>query len=134
MTVLDTRIPAGLDTDGMTPDERRQYETLQAHRALGLLMQRVPISTHLWRWSICPGIHGDANNTIGIEATIGTTPNGHAARADIMKLAEQFGLAYAEKPHGNGKNIVTATGFYAGVAVRFFDLVQACACGCEAAR
>lgn len=132
--VLDTRIPAGLNADGMTPDEARQYQTLRAHRALGLLMQRVPISIPFWRWSISAGIHTAIDNTLGIEATLGDIPNGHASRAAVMGLSEQFGLDYVEKPHLNGKNIVSATGFYAGVPVKFYDLVEPCACGCGGAR
>lgn len=133
MTVLDTRIPAGLDSDGMTPDERRQFETLRAHRALGLLIQRVPVRYTMWRWSICAGVHGVTDRSIGVEVTLGST-TGHDARATLMGLAEQFGLDYAEKPHGNGDNIVTATGFYAGAPVRFLKLVEPCACGCEGVR
>lgn len=133
MTVLDSRIPAGLDADGMTPDERRQYETLRAQRTLGLLMQRVPIQLNMWSWTVRIGIHGATDNTIGIEGHLGSMPNDHASRAAIMGLAEQFGLAYTEKPHLS-ENIITATGFYAGVPVRFLDLVKPCACGCEVAR
>lgn len=133
MTILDTRIPAGLDKNGMTPDEARQYQMLRAHRALGLLMQRVPINIPLWRWSVVSGVHSVTDRTIGIEANLGTMPNDHASRAAIMKLAEQFGFAYDEKPHLDDKNIVTATGTYADVHVRFFKLVKPCACGCEVA-
>jgi hypothetical protein len=128
--VLDTTIPAGLDRDGMSRDERRQFETLRAHRALGLIMQRVPMWLPMWNWSIRIGVHGAADNTIGIEGHFGSMPNDHASRAALMGLAEQFGLEYAEKPHLS-ENIITATGMYAGVRVRFFDLVQPCLCGCR---
>lgn len=132
--VLDTGIPAGLDSDGMTRDERRQFETLQAHRALGLIMQRVPMSIPMWSWTVCIGVHGATDNKIGIEGNLAAMPNGHASRAALMGLAEQFGLEYAEKPHLS-ENIVTASGFYAGVPVRFFDLVKPCLCDdCGGAR
>ncbi len=123
-------IPVGLDENGMDPDERRQYDALRAHRALGLLMQRVPLDIPMWRWSVCSGIVDSTDNTLGIDAHLGELANDHASRAAIMKLAEQFGIDFTEKPHINGKNIVSAHGRYAGVPVRFWTLVAPCMCGC----
>lgn len=119
MTILDTRIPAGLDANGMSPDERRQYETLRAHRALGLLMQRIPVSASIGDWTIRGG---------RIEILTGGCRTGHAARAKVLLLAEQFGLTYAEKPHINGRNHISASGVYAEASVEFWDLVEPCAC------
>lgn len=132
--VLDTRIPAGLNADGQTPDEARQYQTMTAARIQLLLMQRVPMSLPVWRWSIVPSVAGVGDPRIGVEGHLGIMPSDHASRAAVMKLAEQFDLDYVEKPHSDGKNSVTATGFYAGVPVRFFDLVEPCLCGCAGAR
>lgn len=132
--VLDIRMPAGLDSDGMTPDERRQHETMQAARVQLLLMQRVPMSLPVWRWSVISGVTKVGDPRIGVEGHLGVMPSDHASRAAVMKLAEQFGLDYVEKPHSEGKNSVTATGFYAGVSVRFFDLVEPCPCGCAVTR
>lgn len=133
MSLLDTRIPAGLDENGMDPDERRQYETLRAHRALGLIVQRVPLDIPMWRWAICSGIVHNTDNTLGIDAHLGDMPNDHASRASIMKLAEQLGLDFTEKPHLNGKNIVSARGRYAEVPVKIWTLVSPCTCGCGVA-
>lgn len=130
MTALDTRIPAGLDADGMSPDERRQYEALRAHRALGLMVQRIPLDIPMWRWSICSGITSSTDNALGIDAHLGELANDHASRAAVMKLAEQFGLEYIEKPHINGRNIVSANGRYAEAPVKLWTLVNPCTCGC----
>lgn len=132
MTILDTTIPAGLDQDGMTANERRQYELLKAHRALGLLIQRIPINTPWWRWSVVRD--SVSFDKFAVEGHLGTVPNGHASRAIVMGIAEQFGFEYAEKPHGDGKNIITATGIHADVNVKVFDLVAPCACGCGGAK
>lgn len=129
MSLIDSRIPAALDEDGMSPDEKQQYEMLRAHRVLGLLIQRIPLSTPMWRWAIC------SDGSHAIEGTLAVTASGHESRAHLMALAEQLGLDYSEKPHINGKNIVSAVGVYAGVRVKLLDLVKPCACeGCEVPR
>lgn len=128
--VLDTRMPAGLNMDGQTPDESRQYQTMQAARVQLLLMQRVPMRLPVYDWSIRSGINNVADRTPGVVVHLGALPSDHASRAAIMGLAEQFDLEYAEEPNGNGQNIVTAAGIYAGVPVKFLDLVEPCACGC----
>lgn len=132
--VLDTRIPAGLNADGQTPDEARQYQTMTAARVQMLLMQRVPMRTEVYTWTIRQGIHASDDNTIGVDVQLKYTRDGHAARATVMGLAEQFSLDYTDNPHLCGDNIITATGMYAGVPVRFFDLVEPCKCGCGGVR
>lgn len=123
MSLLDTRIPAGLDENGMDPDERRQFNTLQAHRALGLIMQRVPIGFRVFDWLIRDG---------GIEIML-SADSDHAKRAMVMALGEQFGFEYVENRHGSSQNMVSASGFYSGVSVKFWQLVSPCSCGCGVA-
>lgn len=124
MTLLDTRIPAGLDADGMTADERRQFEQLRAHRALGLIMQRVQLNIPVFDWLI------RAN---AIEIMIGGLLSDHEKRARIMLLAEQFGFEYTETKHGASQNMVAASGIYGETPVRFWQLVAPCSCGCGVA-
>lgn len=124
MSLLDTRIPAGLDENGMDPDERRQYEMLRAHRAMGLLMQRVPLGTKIGDWLIRGG---------HIEALVGAVKTDHDKRAAVMLLAEQFGFEYREDRRDDGLLMVTASGTYADAPAKFWQLVKPCNCGCGVA-
>jgi hypothetical protein len=121
MSLLDTRIPAGLDADGMTPDERRQFEMMRAHRAMGLVMARVPISTNLGDCTVRGGC---------VDILVGGLRSDHDKRAKLMLLAEQFGFEYTEQHHVGDQNMVAATGTYAGAPVKFWQLVRPCSCGC----
>lgn len=132
MTAVASTIPAGLDADGMSPEERRQYEMLRAHRVMGLLMQRVPLDIPMTRWSVGDSLLG-FRVALVVEGSVGIMPTDHASRAAVMKLAEQLNLTYSEEPHGDSRNIVSATGRYNGVHVKLFDLVKPCTCGCGGA-
>lgn len=118
-------ITPGLDRDGMDADERRQFETLRAHRAMGLLMQRVPLGTKIGDWVIRAGC---------IEALVGGVKTDHEKRAAVMRLAEQFGFEYREDRRDDGLLMVTASGTYADAHAKFWQLVKPCGCGCDGAR
>lgn len=106
--------------------ELHRAQSREAHRVLGELMERIPHSTRMWRWSI------RVDATPNIEATLGVGIFGHDARAKLMAIAEQFSLDYSETPSLNGKNMVAAAGTYSGVPVKIFELVQPCSCeNCE---
>lgn len=124
MTALDTRTPVRLDADGMSPDERRQFETLRAHRALGLIVRRVPIGIKLGDLTIRDGC---------LDMLVGGVRSDHEKRAVVMMLAEQFGFEYTERDHGQGQNKVAATGVYAETSAMFWQLVKPCDCGCAVA-
>lgn len=126
MTLIDSRIPAGLDADGMSPDERRQYDQLRAHRVLGQILMRIPLSIPVPDLVIRGG---------ALELLVTGAGGDHAKRANVMALGEQFELDYTETPHGDGSlNWVAATGTYSGVRVKFWQLVDPCDCGCGVPR
>jgi hypothetical protein len=112
----------------MTPDEKRQHEALQAHRALGLLMHMIPVNLPFAQWSI---------DSRGIEAMY----NVHAhkvsndqARTDMRRLGREFdGFVYAERAHNAGMNKVSIVGSIVGVRVELWVLLEACTCGCHSA-
>lgn len=128
MTAIDERPVA-------TAAELRHQQTVRAHRVLGQLIERVPLDFPMWRWSVSTGITSAVDLTIGVEVNLNVMPNGHASRAAMMGLAEQFGLDYTEKSFTSDKNAITALGHIDEVPVKFFDLVAPCDCGnCGGAR
>lgn len=94
---------------------------LAAYTALGRLIENVPQDIPVASWTL-----GD-----GVDARLvrhGVTDG--ELRERLRRLADVFGLEFGEKDHGQHQNIVTASGWFGGVRVRFWTLVAAgCTCG-----
>lgn len=117
-------IPAGLDFDGMTADERRQHDTRQAVHALALLLQMVPADIRIFEWRI---MHDAA-----IEIMPSNLGDHHAERLTIRRLADELpGFEFVERPHSTALNRVTAVGLVANVRVEFWTLLRPCTCTCH---
>ncbi|HEU5429591.1 MAG TPA: hypothetical protein VFU74_22110 [Actinocrinis sp.] len=117
-------LSAGLDADGMTADERRQYETRQAVRALGLLLQMIPADVQVFEWRI---LH---------DYTIEVMPHhlgtDHEKRFLIRRLANTLpGFEFVERPHSATLNHTAAAGTVGGVEVRLWFLLKPCTCQCH---
>lgn len=126
MTLIDSATPAVLADDGMSPDEQRKHDALHAHRALGLLIARVPLDMPIGEWCIRAG---------GIECL--ANPKWNATDDEIRdfmrRLAKAVDMEYAERRHSNTQNMVAATGEIEGVHVRLWQLVKPCTCSCHSA-
>lgn len=102
---------------------KRRDAEVRAHRVLGLLMQRVPAGIRVGVWAVTN--HHAVDVMLG-----GHTLTGHEVRANVMMLAEQFGLDYFATQHTETRDtvMVAAAGLYEGVPVKFWYLVAPCAC------
>lgn len=110
-------------------EQRQRDDELRTYQVLGSLMRRVPTSIRVSSWTI---LHH------GIDMRLGRYGDSdHAHRAHMMMLAEQFDLTYTEGEveHDSAQNMVTATGDFEGVPVKFWRYVAPCTCGnCEVTR
>lgn len=110
-------------------EQRQRDDELRIYQVLGSLMRRVPIDTRIGSWTI---LHHGIDVRLG-----GYGESDHQHRAHMMMLAEQFDLKYTEGDveHDPARNMVTATGDFEGVPVKFWRYVAPCACGdCGATR
>lgn len=125
MTLIDARIPAGLNDDGQTPDEQRQFSALQAYRALGILMQMTPPDVQIASWTI------DTNAIYGMHASYGY--NDDDLRASMRQMASALGKGFerTEKPHADGRNKMSINGSVNGVHVEVWVLLDPCECSCH---
>lgn len=109
-----------------SPDDKRRNDDLRAHRAMGLLMHVIPLNMPFTSWRI---------DSTGIEALY----NIHAhnvsndqAHVDMRRLAKGLdGFEYTSRPHGNGKDKVSAIGSIGGVRVDLWVLLDPCTCHCH---
>lgn len=125
MTLIDGRIPANLDTDGMTPDEKRQHEQLRAHRALLLLMERVPLQLPIASWTI---------DSRGIEAMYNQhrkgTPKPRSAMRQLVKALGD-GWTHTVRTHDPKHDKINVVGEIEGVRCELWVLVEHCTCDCH---
>lgn len=129
MTLIDGRIPASLDTDGMTPDEKRRHEQLRAHRALMLLMERVPLQLPFTNWTI-------ADYPTHIAAMYSKSRKGAPeARSAMRRLVKALGDGWelAVKIHDASNEKITVVGEIEGVRCELWVLVDRCTCDCHSA-
>lgn len=123
MSLFDTVTPAAPDADGMTPDEKRQFETMRAHRMLGLLIQRIPADVHMYELTM---------RHDGISAMPHKSGTDDEQRILIRRLAALLdGFEYTDRPHDSSRDRVAAVGEIGGVRVELWSLVDQCQCHCH---
>lgn len=112
-----------VDESADSESERVLLDTLAAHRVLGDLITTVLPNIRVGSWTIGYG---------SVEVMLsGHNKTDDQIRAELRSVAGLLALAYDEKDHGGGKNIVTATGTVDSIHVRFWRLVlPACSCAC----
>jgi hypothetical protein len=126
VSILDAILPDGLDADGMTPDEKRQHDAFIAHRALGLLMQRIPVDVPITRWSI---------EGFDIEAELNDLPFTKAqVRSTMRRAAKALGFEYTARPFSTERDKISVIGSVDGVTrCEIWVLVDPCVCSCHSA-
>lgn len=110
-----------------TAPATRLDKQLAAHRVQGDLMPAIPTNIRIVSWTI---------TSEGLRGQMQVWPtDDHQSRLNLRNLADLFDLAYRETAAkaGDGHAEVSASGVVDGVAVKFWDFVAPCTCGCHAA-
>lgn len=115
-------IPVGLNADGMSEPERRQFETRQAMRVEGLLLQMIPADIDLAEWTI---------RHDGIEITPSQDGTDDEQRYILRRLVKILGFEFAERPCSPTMNRVSAVGSVNGVRVELWNTLRPCTCKCH---
>jgi hypothetical protein len=111
---------------------RAEYITASDHATaedvVARLIATMPADLTVSRYKVS-GNHVDGQLSAGFHAS---------SSAQLLRIAEQFGLDYAETAYDNNRLDLSARGVIDGVSVRFWDnvpdpspAVPACCCDCH---